>query len=371
MKLRYRMKTLFQHVMMALYPKATIVACIVVAVITAAALGVALLNTERGTAVYDFLLAMLTGAIVSLFVAMVVELTGNYRHNRLALHELQDYYMAIVGFTTRRRIYMRGLGAILDDDGVDGGSVDKGDAGENAAGGAGDVESDASEDDAPKDNVQATWELLPDFGPLLSRTLADKKAFLTEREISCLGEIDFNYRMIRSEVEKKLDIRILYNSLNHPDERFLESRYPKNVFDEMPDWARKHIATSESERAAKAIADEIMTDRFLLLYFMRDCEVSERVLADYDFDADHERQEQFIDSKSHPEDPGYWDDDVDEETFRTRCQEMDELFEEADRPFASWLISKCCNDIALCMDELAKEAAKKPYYSLMLERRGG
>lgn len=51
--------------------------------------------------------ALTTGAVGSSIVSFVVELTSNYRHNKLAWYELQDYYSAIEEFEITKQVKMQ------------------------------------------------------------------------------------------------------------------------------------------------------------------------------------------------------------------------------------------------------------------------
>ena len=357
MKLRYRIQTVFQYVRFAFYPKATLITCIVAALVIDLALGIALANTPRGSVPHDILLAVMTGATASFLVATIVELSSNYKRSRLAWHELKEYYRVVTNYESMKRILMRGL--FLAEKPGDG-SLD----------GAGESEpDDYDEDDAPKDIVQATWEQLPRMMPTLKRTVSDKKAFLTEKEIFFLDTLVFYYDEIRHEVAERFSNPLLFSSLNHPDIGILYAKYPKNVVDEMPDWIRQHVASSESEEAIEALVDAVMADEFLLTYYMRDYNISLQAA---------ERDEGLSGKWSDDElsarineisggDPDYWGDDVDEETFRKRRGEFDRLMEEWRVPHASWLISISCLRISECIDELEKEILKKPYYGLSLK----
>lgn len=357
MKLRYRIQTVFQYILFAFYPKATLLTCVIAALVIGLALGIALMNTSRGSVSYDALLAVMTGVAASFLVAIIVELSSNYKNSRLTWHELQEYYRVVTDYESMKRILMRGL--YLDEGPGDGSA---GDAGESEC-------DDYDEEDAPKDIVQATWEQLPRIMPTLKRTVADKKAFLTEKEIFYLEMLVFYYDGIRHEVVMRFRDPLLFSALNHPDIGILYAKYPKNVVDEMPDWIRQHVASSESQDAIEALVDVIMADGFLLAYYMRDYDISAEA-AERNGDLPGEWSDDELSARIDEisgGDSDYWGDDVDEETFRTRRDELDQLMEIRRMPHVSWHISVCCLRISECIDELEKEILKKPYYGLTLK----
>ena len=57
----------------------------------------------------------------------------------------------------------------------------------------------------------------------------------------------------------------------------------------------------------------------------------------------------------------------DEETFRAQNEEFDKQMELERRPFVSWHLSKCCQNISESMDILEKRILKKPYYGMMIK----
>lgn len=99
---------------------------------------------------------------------LVVEMSNNYRHNKLAWYELQDYYSAVMKYESYKQIMMqqtqhqRAEKKAYDEFVAAGGVEDK---------------------KAPKDTIQITWERLPDLISILRRIYNDKKEFLSDAEI--------------------------------------------------------------------------------------------------------------------------------------------------------------------------------------------
>ena len=56
---------------------------------------------------YNMVYALTTGAIASFFVTFVVELSNNYRHNKLAWYESQDYYSVVMKYESYKQIMMQ------------------------------------------------------------------------------------------------------------------------------------------------------------------------------------------------------------------------------------------------------------------------
>lgn len=107
MSLRYRIKEAFQFLSFAFYPKTTLIACVVFSLIIIMALVFVILTIPRGSNWYNVVFALTTGTVGSSIVSFVVELTSNYRHNKLAWYELQDYYFAITEFETHKQVKMQ------------------------------------------------------------------------------------------------------------------------------------------------------------------------------------------------------------------------------------------------------------------------
>lgn len=131
---------------------------------------------------YNMVYALTTGAIASFFVTLVVEMSNNYRHNKLAWYELQDYYSAVMKYESYKQIMMqqtphqRAEWKAYDEF--------------VAAGGV-------EEQDVPEDIIQITWKQLPDFIPVLRQTLDEKKEFLSDAENEELLVLFSEYKQIR------------------------------------------------------------------------------------------------------------------------------------------------------------------------------
>lgn len=190
MRLKYRLKEALQFIAFAFYPKTTLVACTVFSAIIVALLGVMMVLISQESAIYDLIFALTTGAVGSFFVSIVVELSGNYKHNKLAWYELREYYAAVVDFETHKQVLMghtthQRAEKKAHDEFVAAGGVE-----------------DLDELDEPKDIIQATWEQLPKIIPVLQQTLEHKKAFLSDSEIDELSNIISDFREIRSEIHQ-------------------------------------------------------------------------------------------------------------------------------------------------------------------------
>ena len=58
----------------------------------------------------------------------------------------------------------------------------------------------------------------------------------------------------------RIELPLLYNSLNHPDVKYLKVLYPNNIVQDLPAWIGKRIAENESLAAIDRITDEVMKD---------------------------------------------------------------------------------------------------------------
>ena len=270
MRFKFRVKAALQFIAFAFYPKITLIACAVFSAVVIAVLGVVMSFIPHDSNWYNLVFALTTGAAGSFFVSFIVELSNNYRHNKLAWHELQDYYSIVTDYESTKQVLMqhypsqRAEKRAHEEFAVTGG-----------------VE-DLDEADQPKDLIQVTWEQIPKIIPVLKKTLNEKKAFLSDSEIIELKNIMADFSEIRSELKTLIMLSpLLHNVLNHPDEEILSNYYSKNVLDDMPEWIRHHIASNESQASMERLIDAILDDDFLLTYFMRDYDISQHGLDSY------------------------------------------------------------------------------------------
>ena len=342
-----------QFLTFAFYPRTTLIACAVISVIVIVILGIVMAFTPQDSGSYNMVYALTTGAIASFFVTFVVEMSNNYRHNKLAWYELQDYYLAVMKYEGDKQIMMqqtphqRAEKKAYDEFVAAGGIEDK---------------------KAPKDVIQITWKQLPDLIPVLRQTLDEKKEFLSDAENEELLVLFSAYKQIQFAIRERVMMSpMLYDALNHPDEEYLKSIYPADIIKNMPDWIRHHLSSEESQKACDQYADSILADSFLLSKFMENYDISQKGLDSYRDEIDRMEETEADD----PEDIDY--DEVDfsepdeEEIFRAQNEEFDRQMELEKRPFVSWQLSQCCLDIAESLDLLEKSIRKKPYYGMMMK----
>ena len=354
MKLKYRIQVAVQFLSFAFYPKTTILSCLVVTVVIDSLLGWSMTRTVNGSVLYNVLFALITGATASFFVSIVVEMSSNYRHNLLAWQELQQYYSAISNYETMKQVLLgntphqmaekKAREDFLDDGGM---LEECDDVGEN-------------------DIIQTTWKQLPEIIPVMTETLETKKAFLSDDEIDELQDLIGNYEEIRYMVNSRVKRDLLYDTLNHPDEKFLVNLYPQNIIDNLPDWIRKELASNESQKAIDSVTDAIMQDAFILCEYMKDYDISQRAIDSYENRTDEELPKRDVEDDLYDENE---EENIteDEATFRARVEAMNEQMEVEERPFVSWNISMNCSKIAQCIDELEKSIMKKPYFGLQIK----
>lgn len=154
-----------------------------------------------------------------------------------------------------------------------------------------------------------------------------------------------------------------YDALNHPDEEYLRNLYPSDVLDNMPDWMRKYLASTESQKACELYVETILSDSFLLSQVMKDCDVSQNGLDSYHSEFDEEEELKELDECEYLEE----DEPEDEETFKSIDEVFSKQMEEKNRPFVSWLLSKNSQNISEIIDNLEKLVLKKPFYGTMLK----
>lgn len=353
MKIRYRIKEALQFLTFAFYPKITLIACAVFSVIVVAILGIVMMLMPKDADSYNMVFALTTGAAASFFVTFVVELANNYRHNKLAWYELQEYYLTIMNYESYKQIMMQRTPHQRAENKAYEEFV--------AAGGI-------EEKEAPKDIIQITWEQLPDMISVLRRTFNDKKEFLSDAEIDELQIILSEYESIQFAVKKSaLSFQMTYDSLNHPDEDYLEGSYSADVIRNMPEWIRQYLAGKESQEACERYLDAILSDSFLLSEVMGNYDISQNGLDSYSDEIEHMEESKVGEPEDIDEDELDFSEPEDEETFRMQREEFDEQMKSEQRPFTNWLISKCCKDIADSLDVLEKSIRKKPYYGMMIK----
>ena len=203
---------------------------------------------------------------------------------------------------------------------------------------------------------------------VLRRTFNDKKEFLSDAEIDELQIILSEYESIQFAVKKSaLSFQMTYDSLNHPDEDYLEGSYSADVIRNMPEWIRHYLAGKESQEACERYLDAILSDSFLLSEVMENYDISQNGLDSYSDEIEHMEESEVGEPEDIDEDELDFSEPEDEETFRMQREEFDEQMKSEQRPFTSWLISKCCKDIADSLDVLEKSIRKKPYYGMMIK----
>lgn len=362
MKLKYRFKSAVQFFAFAFYPKTTLIVCTVVSVIAIAILGLIMSVTEEGSIPYNIVFTLITGAVASFFVAIIVELSSNYRHNKLAWYELQNYFQCITNHELHKRVLMHQISSIKAV------KIDQDDSADEVGYTTAEDSDDVDEDERPKDIIEATWEQLPEIIPILSDTYKTKKEFLSDKEIEELESILIHYDQIKREINLLLLMSpMIHNVMNHPDESYLEGIYPKNILSDMPEWVRKHLASTESQNAMDRLADVILSDRYLCSQFLEDYNISQNAIDSYRFRTDEQNENLIDNNKYDTEDVIDYDYPETEDEFKAINEAINKQSEENQRPFVSWYISRCCADIADSIDKLEKFIIKKPYYSIFLK----
>lgn len=327
MRLKNRLNETLCFVSFAFYPKTTLIACVIFSVIVVTILGVAMTITPEGTGFYNIVFALTTGAVASFFVSFVVELSNNYRHNKLAWYELKEYYSTVMDYESHKQIMMKltphqRAEKKAHEEFVAAGGIEEND-----------------EYDQPKDIIQITWERLPNMMPVFKQTFNDKKQFLSNIEIDELESIISEYKQIQSFVYKRILMSpMYYDALNHPDENYLASIYPNDILKNMPAWIRKYLSSTESQKACERYVEALLSDFTLLSQYMENYEISQKGIDAYRDELDK------VEAEVEPEDIDYEDVDFsepeDEETFRRQNEIIDQQMEREERPFTSWVISE-------------------------------
>ena len=338
----------------AFYPKTTLVVCVIFSAIVVTILGVAMVITPEESGVYNIVFALTTGAVASFFVSFVVELSNNYRHNKLAWYELKEYYLTVMGYESHKQVMMKLTPHQRAEKKAHEEFV--------AAGGIEEID----EYDQPKDIIQITWEQLPNMMPIFKQTFNDKKQFLSDIEIYELESIVSEYKQIQSFIHNRVLMSpMYYDVFNHPDENYLASIYPNDILKNMPAWIKKFLSSTESKKACERYVEAILSDFTLLSQYMKNYEISQKGIDAYKDELDK------AEAEVEPEDIDYDDVDFsepeDEETFRRQREIMYKQMEQEEIPFTSWVISESCLKIAESIDVLEQSIMKKPYYGMQIK----
>ena len=354
MRLKNRLNETLCFLSFAFYPKTTLIACVIFSVIVVTILGVVMVLTPEGTGFYNIVFALTTGAVASFFVSFVVELSNNYRHNKLAWYELKEYYSTVMDYESHKQVMMKLTPHQRAEKKAHEEFV--------AAGGIEEID----EYDQPKDIIQITWERLPNMMSVFKQTLNDKKQFLSDIEIDELESVISEYKQIQSFIYRRILMSpMYYDALNHPDENYLASIYPNDILKNMPTWIRKFLSSTESQKACERYVEEILSDFTLLSQYMENYEISQKGIDAYKDELDK------VEAEVEPEDIDYEDVDFsepeDEETFRRQNEIIDQQMEREEKPFTSWVISESCQKIGKSIDVLEQSIMRKPYYGMMIK----
>ena len=354
MRLKNRLNEALRFLSFAFYPKTTLIACVIFSASVITILGVAMALVPEWSGFYNIVFALTTGAIASFFVSFVIELSNNYRHNKLAWYELKEYYSTVMDYESHKQVMMKLTPHQRAEKKAHEEFV--------AAGGIEEID----EYDQPKDIIQITWERLPNMMPIFKQTLNDKKQFLSDIEIDELESIISEYKQIQSFIHRRILMSpMYYDVLNHPDENYLASIYPNDILKNMPAWIRKSLSSTESQKACERYVEVILSDFTLLSQYMENYEISQKGIDAYKDELDK------AEAEVEPEDIDYSDVDFsepeDEETFKRQNEIIDQQIEQEERPFTSWVISESCQNIAESIDVLEQSIMKKPYYGMMIK----
>lgn len=354
MRLKYRLKEALRFLLFAFYPKTMLIACVIFSAIVITMLGVAMALAPEGSGFYNIVFALTTGAVASFFVSFVVELSNNYRHNKLAWYELKEYYSTIMKFEKHKQIMMKLTPSQR--------AVKKAHEEFVAVGGIEEID----EYDQSKDVIQVTWEQLPDIMPIFKQTFNDKKQFLSDIEIDKLESVISEYKQIQSVIHDRILMSLMYDdALYRSDENYLASIYPNNILKNMPAWIKKYMSNIESQKAIDRYVEAIFSDFKLLSQYMENYEISQKGIDAYKDEL--EKAEAEVESEDIDYDDADFSEPEDEETYRRQSEIMNKQMELDEISFSSWEISESCKKIAESIDVLEQSIMKKPYYGIMIK----
>lgn len=107
MRLKYRLKEMVRFLRFAFYPRITLITCFLITVLLNLFYFAMMRFLPDNFAYDELLFALVTGATASFFVTLVVELSGNYKSNKLAWYELQSYYEIVIEYESMKHILMK------------------------------------------------------------------------------------------------------------------------------------------------------------------------------------------------------------------------------------------------------------------------
>lgn len=355
MKLIDKLRTKIQFFAFAFYPKTTLLVCTVATAIIVALLSLAMEKLPENSVTYNIVFTLTTGAVASFFVTAIVELSGNYRHNKLGFYELSDYYSLFGEYEVEKSVLMgKGISQRAEKLARQDAGIREDDLGEEAC-----------------DDVKATWLMLPKVIPVFKDTYENKKEFLSDAEIESLRSILSDWDMIHNMAEINLRMPFMYESVNHPDENILNNVYSKNVLDDMPEYIRRHLATKGSEKAVDTFIDEVLSDELLMKEYFKDYDISEQNLpGDFDDEEDNISDDDIEWDSEAYEAMSEEEDNLSEEEFKARREEEDTYLIESSKPWISSMISISCKNISDDIKKLEKIIKKKPYYGMIIRYSG-
>ena len=334
MKLKYRLQTIIKFFQLAFYPKATIMACLLVGLVFDAILGLAMYRTDSED-IHDFLFALITGVTASFIVSIIVALSTNYRNNKLAWYELREYHNAVLNYENRMRTFSESQ----------------------------DIYNEYYQN---TDSITATWIELPTIIPVFDDVLKSKKAFLADAEINSLNSIMSEYEIIKGEIGTIVENDLLYNSLNHPDETFVKQSFPQTIWEDIPGILRHHLLLDKNRDVSAQLVDEVLNDKYLLSFYMKDYDISQKAIDSYSLEeeVDEDNEIKIEDINDY-----VFDDhtEMDEEQFRAYTERWNNVMIEEMKPFVSWSLSSSCFKIAQEIEALEMVIKKKPYVGTMLK----
>lgn len=347
MNIKDSLKVIIQFIVFAFYPMITLVVCSIFTFILFLILIIVSNMIPKDSIGYSIVYALATGAIGSFFVSIIVEMSSNYRHNKLAFNELQDYYQIFIYFeiekqTSLQHLHTQGNGKK---------ALDKyklaSDKLENCLFEANDI-------------IEFTWQQLHEVIPIMKNALENKKEFLSNKEIKWISSIVSNYKAIRRDLLFILETFSLIPYDNTIQEEVLYSKYSRNIVDSIDPYIKNKLLQKERTDYLNHFLDVIMSDDYLLKAFFCDYDISQNGLDNY-------KQEEEVDDYSTFESSLHKSNDF---TSYEKEGDIEENLLEMNEKLKSVLtfhICTCCSNIFNGIEHLEKIILKKPYYGMMLK----
>lgn len=195
----------------------------------------------NGSSFSTLLFSIVTGIMSSCIVTIIIECSQNYRNNRIAFYELEDYSFALINFIEKRDAIVHYNEEI--------------------------EHNDKEDDNRAIDLVNYLWNNISIILPILILSYNNKKDFLTDKEIAILKDIDLDYKEIRNTIIADYRNKYLKYNIEEPDTELLKKSVPKFISNSLDNISFNHLANLYNTYAIENFIDYVLvkTKNFYVL----------------------------------------------------------------------------------------------------------